>query len=134
MGLFKKLQDGIVDAGKSAAEKAQAAMPTDPEAVNAQQRSMGIDTAAFGGPSNAAVAPDDPIFAPIEGISLEEYARIAKLGANQGVTDEAGMNAIAVAEGHDPAAWGAAVKGWVDRMGQNMAIGQNFRKYYDAAG
>jgi len=81
-----------------------------------------------------AARHDDPIFAPIEGISLEEYARIAKIGANQGVTDEAGMNAIAVAEGHDAAAWGAAVKGWVDRMGQNMAIGQNFRKYYDAAG
>ena len=123
MGFLKKMQD-----------KAQAAVSTDPDAVKAQQRSLGIDTAAFGGPSNAAVSPDDPIFAPIEGISLEEYARIAKIGANQGVTDEAGMNAIAMAEGHDPAAWGTAVKGWVERMGQNMAIGQNFRKYYDAAG
>jgi len=123
MGFLKKMQD-----------KAQAAVSTDPDAVKAQQRSLGIDTAAFGGPSNAAVSPDDPIFAPIEGISLEEYARIAKIGANQGVTDEAGMNAIAMAEGHDPAAWGTAVKGWVERMGQNMAIGQSFRKYYDAAG
>jgi hypothetical protein len=134
MGLFKKLQDGIVDAGKNAADRAQAAMPTDPDAVAAQQRAMGIDTANFGGPSNAPVAADDPIFAPIEGISLEEYARIAKIGTNQGVTDEAGMAAIAAAEGHDAAAWATAVKGWVDRMGQNMAIGQTFRQHYDAAG
>ncbi len=65
--------------------------------------------------------------------SAGAYAQTPKF-ANQGVTDEAGMNAIAVAEGHDAAAWGAAVKGWVERMGQNMAIGQSFRKYYDAAG
>ncbi len=134
MGFLKKIQDGMVNAGQARADKAQAAMPIDPEAVNAQQRAMGIDTADFGGPSNAALAPDDPIFAPIEGISLEEYARVAKLGANQGVTDEAGMSAIATAEGHDAAAWNAAATGWMERMGQNMAIGQTFRKHYDAAG
>ncbi len=122
MGFLKKMQD-----------KAMGAMATDPEAVSAQQRAMGIDTAAFGGPSNAAVSADDPIFAPIEGISLEEYARIAKIGSNQGVTDEAGMIAVAAAEGHDGAAWTAAAKGWIERMGQNMAIGQTFRKHFDAA-
>ena len=122
MGFLKKMQD-----------KAMGAMATDPEAVTAQQRAMGIDTAAFGGPSNAAVSADDPIFAPIEGISLEEYARIAKIGSNQGVTDEAGMIAVAAAEGHDGAAWTAAAKGWIERMGQNMAIGQTFRKHFDAA-
>ena len=46
MGLFKKLQG------------AAGAAPTDPEAVMAQQRALGIDTADYGGPSNAAVAPD----------------------------------------------------------------------------
>jgi hypothetical protein len=132
MGLFKKLQDGIVDAGKAAADKVQAAQPTDPAAVSAMQRSHGIDTADFGGPSNAPVADDDPIWAPIEGIDLETYSRIAKIGAAQGVTDEAGMAAVAQAEGLDPAAWATAAKGWTDRMGQNMAVGQRFHKYYSA--
>jgi hypothetical protein len=123
MGLFKKLQDSM----------GQMTTPQTGEEVSAQQRALGIDTAAFGGPSNAAVAADDPIFAPIEGISLEEYARIAKIGSNQGVTDEAGMIPIATAEGHDAAAWTAAAKGWIERMGQNMAIGQTFRQHFDAA-
>jgi hypothetical protein len=133
MGLFKKLQDGIVNAGQAAADKAAAAQPTDPAAVAAQQRAMGIDTANFGGPSNAPVADDDPIWAPINGIDIAEYARIAKKGQAAGVTDEAGMNAIAAAEGHDPAAWSAAASGWIERMGQNMAVGQRFRQHLDAS-
>ena len=120
MGLFKKLQDKVA--------------PTDPAAVSAQQRAMGIDTADFGGPSNAPVADDDPIWAPIEGIGIDEYARVAKIGSTQGVTDEAGMAAVATNEGLDPAAWAAAAKGWTDRMGQNMAVGQRFRQHFDAAG
>ncbi len=120
MGFFKKLQDKVA--------------PTDPEAVLAQQRSMGIDTANLGGPSNAAVADNDPIWAPIEGIGLEEYARVAKIGSNQGVTDEAGMTAVATAQGLDATAWNTAAKGWIDRMGQNMAVGQKFRQHFDAAG
>ena len=70
MGLFKKLQEGISGAVPS----------TDPQAVAAQQRAMGIDTANFGGPSNAPVADDDPIWEPIEGIDLPTYARVAKAG------------------------------------------------------
>ncbi len=124
MGLFKKMQEGM----------AGALQPDSPEEVAAKQRAMGIDPGNFGGPSNAPVAGGDPIFAPIEGISLEEYARVAKVGSNQGVTDEAGMAAVAAAEGHDAATWNAAAKGWIDRMGQNMAIGQTFRKHFDAAG
>jgi hypothetical protein len=131
MGLFKKLQDGIVDAGRSAAEKAQAAMPTDPEAVSAQQRSMGIDTAAFGGPSNAPVGADDPILQPVDGISMQHYAWIAKLASNAGVTDVAGMVAIAEQNGLDGPRFAAACKVWVERMGQSMAVGQEFRRYYD---
>lgn len=104
-----------------------------PEEVAAMQRKMGIDTAKFGGPSNAAVADDDPIWAPIAGISLEEYARVAKIGSTQGVTDEAGMAAVARAEGLDPAAWSEAAKGWMERMGQNMAVGQRFRTTYDVS-
>jgi len=123
VGLFKKLKDSVGDVGQA---------PT-PEQVSAQQRAMGIDTANFGGPSNAPVADDDPIFAPIEGISLQEYARLAKIAQSQGVTDEAGMAAIATAEGHDAAAWNTAVKGWIERMGQNMAVGQKFRQHLDAS-
>lgn len=121
MGFFKK------DAGaqaQSAQQMAQQAME--------MQRQMGIDTANFGGPSNAPVADDDPIFDPVEGITLQHYGWIAKLGTNAGVTDEAGMAAIAEQNGLDGPTFLRAVKVWTERMGQNMAVGQKFRQYYDA--
>lgn len=42
------------------------------------------------------------------------------------------MAAVAAAEGHAPATRNAAAKGWIDRMGQSMAVGQTFRRHYDA--
>lgn len=123
MGLFKKLKDSVSGVGT----------PPSPDQVSAQQRAMGIDTADFGGPSNAPVADDDPIFAPIEGVDLATYARLAKIAQGEGVTDEAGMAAIAQREGIDPAAWSIASKGWIERMGQNMAVGQKFRQHLDAS-
>lgn len=123
MGFFKKL-------GEQAASIGQ---PQTPEQVSAQQRAMGIDTANFGGPSNAPVAPDDPILQPVEGISMETYATIAKKCSNLGVTDEAGMAEVAAQNGLDPEVFARAVKEWTARMGQNMAVGQEFRKYYDVA-
>jgi hypothetical protein len=137
MGFFKKMSDQAKDAANAAAAAAggqgggfdQGAA----QQAMAQQRAMGIDTASFGGPSNAPVADDDPIWQPIEGISLEVYAVTAKKASNLGVTDEAGMAEVASQEGLDPTAFAAAAQGWVARMGQSMAVGQRFRTYYDPA-
>jgi hypothetical protein len=62
-----------------------------------------IDPAILGGPSTRSVAADDPIWAPINGVSLQEG-------------------------GWDPVDTKAALDGWVQRMGQSMAVGQQFRK------
>lgn len=54
-----------------------------------------IDTAVFGGPSTRSVAQDDPIWAPINGISLEDYAGLARDAQARGITDEAGLITLA---------------------------------------
>jgi hypothetical protein len=135
MGFFKKLADQTKDAANAAANAAQSSGFNQQAAQDAvaQQRAMGIDTANFGGPSNAPVADDDPIWAPIDGISLELYATTAKKASNLGVTDEAGMREVAAQEGLDPDKYVAASHGWTARMGQNMAVGQKFRSFYDVA-
>jgi hypothetical protein len=139
MGFFKKVADQAKDAANAAgaAVGGTAAPPggTPPiaEAAMAQQRALGIDTAAMGGPSNAQVGDDDPIWQPIEGISLELYAVTVKKASNLGVTDEAGMAEVAQQEGLDPVAFAAAAKGWTARMGQSMYVGQKFRQHYDPA-
>jgi hypothetical protein len=86
------------------------------------------DPALLGGPSNKAVAADDPIWTPINGISLENYAELALAAQARGITDEAGMITLGQERGWDAADTKAALDGWVQRMGQSMAVGQRFRK------
>ena len=88
-----------------------------------------IDPAIFGGPSTRSVSGDDAIWQPINGISLENYAQLARDAQARGITDEAGMIALGQERGWNPADTKAALDGWVQRMGQSMAVGQQFRKF-----
>jgi hypothetical protein len=110
---------GFLDKAKAKAKEAAAA---------AQQGLQPIDPALLGGPSNRPVAADDPIWAPINGISLDDYAALAREAQARRITDEAGMIALAQERGWNPADTKAALDGWVQRMGQSMAVGQQFRK------
>lgn len=106
MGLFKKAKEGM---------------------VHVQGAGL-IDTAVMGGPSTRSVAAEDPMWAPINGVSLQDYAELTRAAQARRVTDEAGMIAIGAERGWDPADTKAALDGWVQRMGQSMAVGQQFRK------
>ena len=108
MGFFKKAKDAAAS-------------------VHVQGAGL-IDPALLGGPSPRSVAADDPIWAPINGVSLQDYADLARTAQSRGVTDEAGMIALGQERGWDPADTKAALDGWVQRMGQSMAVGQQFRK------
>ncbi|MGV0814802.1 hypothetical protein ABQF34_22790 [Mycolicibacterium boenickei] len=116
MGLFKKVKDAAAQVGQQG------------DGMVHVRGAGPIDTAIFGGPSTRSVAIDDPIWAPINGISLQDYAALARAAQTRGVTDEAGMIAIAQERGWNPADTKAALDGWVQRMGQSMAVGQQFRK------
>ncbi|HJT93613.1 MAG TPA: hypothetical protein VJ777_17045 [Mycobacterium sp.] len=125
---------GLFDKAKKAAQQAQQALA---QQAGQQQgdgmvhvRGAGpIDTAMLGGPSTRSVAADDPIWQPINGISLEDYAALARDAQARGINDEAGMITLANERGWDPADTKAALDGWVQRMGQSMAVGQQFRKF-----
>lgn len=117
MGLFDKAREKA----KEAAAAAQAGM------VHVQNAGP-VDPAILGGPSTRSVAADDPIWLPINGISLQDYAELARHAQARGITDEAGMITLGQERGWDPADTKAALDGWVVRMGQSMAVGQQFRK------
>ena len=70
----------------------------------------------------------NPIWQPINGISLQDYAELARAAQSRGINDEAGMITLAQERGWNPADTKAALDGWVHRMGQSMAVGQQFRK------
>ena len=125
---------GLFDKAKKAAQQAQQALA--PQAgqqgdgmVHVRGAGGMINPAVMGGPSTSAVASDDPIWQPINGVSLQDYAEIAREAQARGVTDEAGMIALAQERGWDPADTKAALDGWVQRMGQSMAVGQQFREF-----
>jgi hypothetical protein len=120
VGLFKKAKDAVT-------QQAQAAQQGDGQ-VHVQGAGP-IDPAIMGGPSTASVSESDPIWEPINGISLQDYGELARDAQARGVNDEAGMIALAQERGWDPADTKAALDGWVARMGQSMAVGQQFRKF-----
>jgi hypothetical protein len=121
MGLFKKAKDAA-----AAAQQGWAQQQGDGR-VHVQNAGGMINPAVIGGPSTRSVAVDDQIWQPINGISLQDYAELAREAQGRGVTDEAGMIALAQERGWNPADTKAAHDGWVQRMGQSMAVGQQFR-------
>lgn len=152
MGLFGKKKKAAQDEAAQMAEQPQPAaaaagyqaapaqMPgqAQPYADASQWGQTGAapqqpDPAAFGGPSAAPVAADDAIWQPIYGIWLDHYAQIVKYAHQQGIQDEQSIAQFAQQHyGIAVETWNAAVAGWVERMGQNMAVGQRFRQVYDA--
>ena len=123
MGLFKKAKDAA-----AAAQQGWAAQQQGDGMVHVQGAGP-IDPAVMGGPSTRSLAAGDPVLAPISGISLQDYAELARDAQARGVTDEAGMITLAKERGWDPADTKAALDGWVQRMGQSMAVGQPFRTF-----
>jgi len=138
-----------VQPGASPQQVAAAAgmSPADLQMMNAQGQQMAAqhaqavaagaapgDPAILGGPSNAPLPADSPLWQPIEGVSLDTYAQVAKYAATYSITDEATIGAAAEQYWHIPAqSFLNATHGWIDRMRQSQAIGQRFRQVYDAS-
>ncbi|MDZ4265616.1 MAG: hypothetical protein U1D00_07965 [Mycobacterium sp.] len=125
MGFFKKAKEAAAQAQQAFTPQAG---PQGPGAVHVHGAGP-IDPAEFGGPSTRSVAGDDPIWQPINGISLSDYAALARDAQARGINDEAGMITLAQERGWSPTDTKAALDGWVQRMGQSMAVGQQFRKF-----
>jgi len=92
---------------------------------------LSMDPALLGGPSTKPLAADDPMLAPVDGVSLEMYAYLAQQAQARGVTDEAGLAAIGEEVYQIPAATvQAALAEWVSRMQKSMVVGQQFNKLF----
>jgi len=126
MGLFDKAKKAAQQAGQAFAP--QAGQQQD-GMVHVKGAGGMLNPAMFGGPSTQSVAADDPVWQPISGISLQDYADLARDAQARGINNEAGMITLAQERGWDPGDTKAALDGWAQRMGQSMAVGQQFRKF-----
>lgn len=121
MGLFNKNKNA-----------GQAPQPPGGQSIGVQGAGM-VDPAILGGPSTKPLAVDDPLLQPINGVALDQYARIVKGASGQGASDEAAVCAYAETQGVAAADFAAAMAGWNDRMKQSMVVGQQFNKVYMAS-
>ena len=90
---------------------------------------------AYGMPAGQAQAGNaqvEPNFAPVAGVTLEQYAAICA-GAAEFGHDPSKMAEVAEARGITPVAWQAAVKGWNARLRAHAAVARQFNLRYREA-
>jgi hypothetical protein len=99
-----------------------------------QAQDMQAAASAQAAAAQGAMASDvDPaLLEPIEGISLELYARFAKTIGERGL-DEAGTKAMVEKAGHTAEQWKAAYDGWNARFKGNMNLSTRFGMLYQQA-
>lgn len=115
MGSFKDMKD-LVNAAPDMIDQAQQ-----------MQAAAAAQQAAMAGAMAGDV--DDADLEPIEGISLERYAQIAKAVGERGL-DEAGTKELVESNGHTHEAWRAAYDGWNARFKNNMNLSTKFGMLY----
>lgn len=97
--------------------------------AQAQQMQQAAAANAVGMAGAMAGDVDEASMAPIEGIDLERYARIAKAIGDKGL-DEAGTKALVEANGHTYEQWRAAYDGWNARFKGNINLSSRFGLLY----
>jgi ethanolamine utilization protein EutQ (cupin superfamily) len=116
----------IEDAKKQAEAAVQAAMQQ-AQAQGGGFANMNIGAAqaesAMAKKQSADMDPNDPVFAPIEGVTYDQYVKLCVKMQPAG-TDTAKQEEIAVANGLTKAQWKAVSEGMMERMKSN----QNFAR------
>ncbi len=112
MGLFKGAKDAMGDLGGLAS--GMAAQKESAEAVAASYQA-GLTPDSFD--------PNDPAFAPIDGVDLDAYAKGTAAMAKAGVTDEDEAYRIGgEAAGKTGPEWKAINDAWIQRMKESRAV------------
>jgi hypothetical protein len=129
MGFLKQMKDmkNVVNQAPAMIEQAQVMQANAQQLQAAQMAAAQPGSGAFGAPP---VTPAE--LEPINGISLERYAQLAKTVGEQRL-DQAGTDAMVTANGHTPADWQAAYDGWNARMKANIGLATQFGTIYQSA-
>lgn len=80
--------------------------------------------------ANQPIDRGDPVWAPIEGITLDRYAEISAALARQNLTDADQIEAWVQTQGVQPDSWKAVQVGWVQRMAANMQVRSRYGVLY----
>ena len=115
MGIMKNFGDMM----KSANEMSKAAQEQQAAAQKAQAD------------ANQPVDLNDPMWAPIESVTVDKYAEISAMMLKKGVMGVEQVNAFAESMGVPSGKWQVVQNGWVARMGQHMAVRTRYGNLYN---
>jgi len=133
MGMFKQLKDmkQMVEAAPGMIQQAHELGAQAQQMAAAQQAAAQAQMASMTGMTPGG-APSGPDFEPIAGVSLEQYATIAKaLVAVH--NDQSQVSAITASHGVSGGDWETASNGWSSRIQGNPAVGMRFNQLYRAS-
>jgi hypothetical protein len=124
---MKQMKDVMAEAPdlvRSSMEMQEAMQAAPPPAAPAAATSEGV-------PGGSAASLDDET---IGNVSLARYAEICRIGTERGVTDLAGVAAVAAEHGVDANDWNVAVNGWNARFAQDTAAAMRFNALWRGIG
>ena len=119
MGFFKDIKSTL----GSATEAAKNA-PAAKQAAEAQA------TAMQAGLTEGSYDPNDAGFEPVEGVTLEQYAKLCKTVAGAGLKDEAEVDQWAQQQGLQAGQFKRVNDEFTKRMGTNRALTNRFGMLY----
>jgi len=119
MGIFKDLGKMAEDGQNMAATAAQWSQSANQYADSLQA-----------GIAEGSYDPNDPAFAPIEGVDLDSYAKAVAAVVKAGAKDEAGAAKAAEAAGIPKGKWAAINDGWTQRMKESRVVMNRYGTIY----
>ncbi len=128
MGLFKQMKQM-----KEAVAEAPDLVRSSMEMQEAMQAAPPPGAAVGSAPGAAAggTALDDET---ISNVSLARYAEICRVGTERGITDLAGVAAVAAEHGVAAADWNTAMNGWNARFASDTAAAMRFNALWRGIG
>jgi hypothetical protein len=130
MGLFKQMKQ-MKDSVSEAPDLVRSAMEMQ-EAMQAASPPPGSASAAA--PTGSDVGTSAIDHETISNVSLARYAEICRVGTERGVTDVAGVAAVAAEHGISAADWDAAMNGWNARFASDTAAAMRFNALWRGIG
>ncbi|HEV8207903.1 MAG TPA: hypothetical protein VGR04_14565 [Acidimicrobiia bacterium] len=119
MGFFKDIKSTLGSATEAAKNAPAAKQAAEDRATEAQA-----------GLVDGTQDPNDPGFEPVEGVTLDQYAKLCKSVAGAGLKDEAEVDQWAQQQGLQTGQFKRVSDEFTKRMGTNRALTNRFGMLY----
>ena len=79
---------------------------------------------------DAEIDPNDPDFAPVDGIDIDRYARICRAVVDAGTTTDEDLAEVLRGHDVDPSTWTRIAEIWNERVMRSAAVKMRYGKVF----